>query len=64
VQHGVSTAVGARREGVVVSLAEPSESFVIGKLSRKLRVTIPELQLKDGVLEPIGASAPQESTGP
>ena len=41
------------RDGVVVSLAESSESFVMQKLARKLGVPIPELRIQAGVIEPI-----------
>jgi len=45
---------------VVVSLAESSESYVMQKLARKLGVPIPELKIKDGIIEPIGASDSSE----
>ncbi|KAK9918238.1 hypothetical protein WJX75_002476 [Coccomyxa subellipsoidea] len=43
----------AGRDGVVVSLAESSESFVMQKLARRLGVPIPELRIQGGVIEPI-----------
>ncbi|EIE21911.1 P-loop containing nucleoside triphosphate hydrolase protein [Coccomyxa subellipsoidea C-169] len=43
----------AGRDGVVVSLAEPSETFVMKKLARRLGVPIPELRIQGGVIEPI-----------
>ena len=40
------------REGVVVTLVEKSEQFVIEKLSRGLGVPIPELQMREGMIAP------------
>ncbi len=37
----------------MVSLAEPSETFVMKKLARRLGVPIPELRIQGGVIEPI-----------
>lgn len=45
------------RPGVVVSLAESSESFVVQKLARRLGVAIPMLKLKEGVIEPVEGRA-------
>lgn len=41
------------RDGMVVSLVESSERHVMRKLSRRLGVTIPELGIKGGVIEPL-----------
>ena len=44
------------RQGVVVTLVEKSEQFVIEKLSRGLGVTIPELQMREGMIAPVESS--------
>ena len=43
----------ARRQGVVVTLVEKSEEFVMEKLSRGLGVSIPELQMQEGMIAPV-----------
>jgi len=41
------------RKGVVVTLVEKSEQFVVEKLSRGLGVAIPELKMKEGMIAPV-----------
>ena len=41
------------RQGVVVTLVEKSEQFVVEKLSRGLGVAIPELKMKEGMIAPV-----------
>ena len=48
------------RQGVVVTLVEQSEQFVIQKLSRGLGVTIPELQMREGMIAPVESSEWEE----
>ncbi|CAL5224194.1 g6836 [Coccomyxa viridis] len=50
----------AGRQGVVVTLVEQSEQFVIQKLSRGLGVTIPELQMREGMIAPVESSEWEE----
>ena len=45
--------VGACRKGVVVTLVEKPEEFVLGKLSRGLGVAIPELRMREGMVAPV-----------
>jgi len=49
--------VPARRPGSVLSLVEPQERFVIQRLSRRLGVAIPELQLAAGAFTTAGAAS-------
>ena len=53
--HGSSQSSLLCREGVVVTLVEKSEQFVIEKLSRGLGVSIPELQMREGMIAPVGS---------
>ncbi|CAK0785427.1 hypothetical protein CVIRNUC_008636 [Coccomyxa viridis] len=43
----------AGRKGVVVTLVEKPEEFVLGKLSRGLGVAIPELKMREGMVAPV-----------
>ena len=45
---------------MVVTLVEQSEQFVIQKLSRGLGVTIPELQMREGMIAPVESSEWEE----
>lgn len=45
--------VGVCRKGVVVTLVEKPEEFVLGKLSRGLGVAIPELKMREGMVAPV-----------
>ena len=47
---------GPCRSGVVVSLAESSETFVMQKLAKRLGIAIPMLKLREGVIEPVPAA--------
>ncbi len=47
----------AGRPGSVLSLVEPQERFVIQRLSRRLGVAIPELQLAAGAFTTTGAAS-------
>jgi hypothetical protein len=42
-----------RRPGVVVTLVEKAEEFVMEKISRGLGVVIPELQMREGMIAPV-----------
>ena len=48
---------GQCRSGVVVSLAETSEAFVMQKLAKRLGIAIPMLKLREGVIEPVPAAS-------
>ena len=62
----ISVVLCTCRKGVVVTLVENSEQFVVEKLSRGLGVAIPELKMKEGMIAPVDSQEwdPQSETQP